>query len=955
MKRFNSLFAGILAAFIAAVFAACSFGVTEKDYGSNTPGRTGDSDSIVVNEIYEDENGEQWVKISMNATNTLIKDARTLMPDKPELYFSVVGSTAFADDGAGANASNGVRDDDEDADCSATMATTSGNIVISPYYATAINQTTGITLTLKVGKSYYLTAYGTSTIPSTLSTSNFMSYDCTTSTIYTDFTGKASIVGKSDSDTSEEIYNTFREQLITLIKNDAVVKGTAHIYVGVSNTGDIEFRQDDSSGTVLTSISITTSSKGITGVGQPVILIDLPATSGGSAGDASYTLQNSARTINAIEVKWTPKTSGVAGSFVVDVSDWKSTGKLAEFKPWVAVGEYDMDITFYNSTAAQVKTGTKNDVFALHDTLIVWKNQKSKILGTSSYYSAEKTTADLAKDGTTSGSPSDKDRALIADSVQNLDSGTIYTDSTHPCKAYVFTAEDVVKNQRTVFYVSDGTTLTTGNDTTGNGSLFAPYATVQKAVTDIIAQRAAGYDAESASADDATDWNIVVDHAEQTSTAVRFTNIAATYTGVTLPDGSTSTIAQASAAAAKGMNLTIRAFKASDRAALAEDFTFINANGTGSDVGTGTPALTQGAVRLFLTNVDWDGSGKTFTLGADAYLSNTSICSDIGTPAAGAGKVVLNTACTVASKESGNGTFYVDAENDATSTVMNIEVNDDNATPGGGYNHNVLSYQYHAVNTVNTGSEKTFLSKMVADPEDDPATPTVNAASRFIVSGTYYTSDANNAGGIKKVLDVDTEVGAATYGCIIVKVKDISVSTPFSAGMYRGTVGLAAPDNGSVSGGAIVIPANTITSTATTRTVTGTVTVVTDDPTNYASDDAKVVAALGGEGGSITNGKGDDTPSNGSMIIYLAESEDENAGIDAANNSLITPTYITAAATAQVVAGDPAKGTATYTFTVELSEVFAYAPGVYYLRVYFEIGEDDNPTPFSETFKVVIE
>ena len=611
-----------------------------------------------------------------------------------------------------------------------------------------------------------------------------------------------------------------------------------------------------------------------------------------------------------------------------------------------------MDVTFYNSTAAEVKAGTKhNDVFALHDTLIVWKNQKSKILGTSSYYSAEKTAADLAKDGTNA----DKAAALVTDSVQDLDSGTIYTSAGHPCKAYVFTAEDVVKNQRTVFYVSDGTTLTTGNDTTGNGSLFAPYATVQKAVTDIIAQRAAGYDAESASADDATDWNIVVDHAEETSTAVRFTNIAATYTGVTLPDGSTSTGAQASAAAAKGMNLTIRAFKASDRAALAEDFTFINANGTGSDVGTGTPALTQGAVRLFLTNVDWDGSGKTFTLGADAYLSNTSICSDIGTPAAGAGKVVLNTACTVASKESGNGTFYVDAENDATSTVMNIEVNDDNATPGGGYNHNVLSYQYHAVNTVNTGSEMTFLSKMVSDPEDDPATPTVNAASRFIVSGDYYTSDANSTGGIKKVLDVDTEVGAATYGCIIVKVKDISVSTPFSAGMYRGTVGLAAPDNGSVSGGAIVIPAGTITSTATTRTVTGTVTVVTDDPTNYASDDAKVVAALGGEGGSITNGKGDDTPSNGSMIIYLAESEDENAGIDAANNSLITPTYITAAATAQVVAGDPAKGTATYTFTVELSEVFAYAPGVYYLRVYFEIGEDDNPTPFSETFKVVIE
>lgn len=929
----------------------CSFGVKEKSFGSNTPNRTGDLSSISVNEVFTDENGDQWVKLKMNSLNSLIKNYRTVMPDNPELYFSVTGSTSFAD-GAGPTADTW--DDIEDADCSAAKSIETGEVVVTPFYAEDVNITDNITLVLKVKKLYYLTAYGTSKSPAVISQEKVSdSKDHTKDSIYGDkssgtFQDYDPGIDEYNTD-NEHTYYAVREKIIEGLKEDAVIKGTVAIYVDIDNSGNVIFRENSSTGNEIANIVIPASTKGIDGAGQPVIIIDLPDTA------SDTTLAESSRTIKAVEVKWTPRdAAGISGSFVYDVSTLG--GKKIEFKPYVAVGTYDLDISFLNTEASEHAT-KKNDVFALHDVLTVWKNQKSKILGTSSFYSGTELVQASEVDAVFDGTEAD---SQTADTVQTMSAGTSFlgTDADdYKSKYYTFTVNDVIKFQRTVFYVSGtGPTLPTATGTP-DGSLFNPFATVQDAVNAIIVQRAALYDSASAAGNDATDWNIVLDGAEATPAEVSFTNIAATYEGIVLPSdlgGNTVTCdaAQAASAAAKGMNLTIRAFKSANRATLSKNVTFVNANNGASDGldALGSYAASSDGVRLYLVNFDWNGEADAnkFELGADCYLSNSSICSDLTTHAPGTGYVQLNAAQT---DVTGNGVFYMDST-DATSTVKNIVVSDGNTPSSGGYGHTVLNYLYHPVNTDVSGTIADFRSVIVADP--DAKDFSSNAAeysetTRFAVqgagsavTGNYYNSDDRAlTQGLKKVLDVDTEVGSSSYGCIIVKSKDTSVKTTFDAGNYTGTISMTP----------VVLTKTDIASgDAALRTITGTLTVKSQDPVTYPANDTFVINALKQEA-SVTDGKGNSDLTDGSMIIYLAESEDENSNVAAEANSWITANYITA-----VASGDETE--ATYQFSVVLNELFANTNADnYYLRVYFELGTPSmatSPTPFSETFRISI-
>lgn len=928
MKKSFSFLAGMLAGFALTAFASCSFGTAE--VSSNSSSNAGDKAAIVVNNV---EDG--YVTITMNALNGFIKDARTLMPDSPQLYFSVTGSTSYSDTGLVA----GDFDSADEADCTAARAVTNGDVVIDSYYASDVNKTSGITLTLKIGKTYYLTAYGTSSSPADLSKANLDNNDFTKSSLYgysADGTAFSSYSPAYDTvlgltgPTNEEAYNKVRELLTGYLSEDAVVKGTLKIFVTTDDDGNVKFYKDDTKAEEISSISINTYSRGITGVGQPVIVIDLPATSSTTDGTAAYTLAQSKRSIHWVYVKWTKKTTGNSGFFFYDVSNKMANGEIIELKPFVAVGEYDLDISFLDETKV-------NDVFTIHDTLVVWKNQKSKILGTSSFYSATPLTAVSAANG----SADDETKALAGDKTwngsKNSNEGTdgqdlagaddVYSTGTNACLGYQFTAQDVVDFQRTTFYVSGSGNILPEATGTPDGSLYNPFATVQAAIDAIVIQRAAGYDTGK------TDWQIVLDGAEDIATEVSFTNNAATYTGATIPDYIGATAADNSG---KDMNLTIRAFAPNvARAALSEDFTFVNAN-------------LSSTVNLFLTNFDWDGTDKSMTLGADVFLNNTALASDIANPAAGNGIVYLNVE---KADTTANGTLYLNAgdgtASDTTSTVMNIFVKDENTISSGGYGHNVLSYKYHAVNEDVAVTPATFM--------------TVDPSSRFAVSnnGTdavvtpeasdYYNSDARQNEGLKKILKVDTEVGSETYGCMIVQLKDIAVKASFASAAYRGTIAVSPVTFTQQD----VIDGNGV--------ITGTITVISEQPETYPADAEAVV-------NNLKKFKPVNTlASEGSLKLFFGESEDENSqnlvaetadtDITANRSNLAVATFPTAAATTADEDGDGFNEKATYTFTITLNALLVgYAnPATYYLRPYFELGEDDAVLPFSSTFAIKVD
>ena len=735
------------------------------------------------------------------------------MPDKPALYFSVTGSTAA--DGSG------------DADCTYSASTTNAD-VIKPFYASLQNVMSGLTVSLKLHKSYYLTVYATEISPSSLLYGSH-----TTDTVNTSYTsGEKTHVGLSASDANYLVYYKYRERLIQNLKDDAVLKGTACIYTGTDAYGNIQFRKNNSSGDIINSISVVSNLRGISGTGRPVFVFNIPATN---------TLAAKNMVIDKLRVKWTSRTCGVNGKFEYDLSAWQSSGQTVEFKPYVAVGDYDVDINFLNASG--------NDVFTMHDTLLVWKNQKSYLLGNGSFSTAS-ITADTARDG----SVDDKTAALIADSVQRLEQGIV----TPGVKGYAFTADDVSDFQRTVFYVSGNGGVLPSVDSANNGSLLKPFKTVKEAFQAIAERRTAGYD------DGTTDWNIVLDGAEASAAEVSFTNLIN-----------------------KNLNITLRNFS-SARAKLSQNIEVKNQSASAD-------------FNLYLTNVDWAGSYTSYRmkLGTDVYLSNTALCSNIATPASANGAVVLYVEKSGVTR---NGTFYIDAGSDTTSTVMNIEVLDQNTVDSRGYGHNVLSYRYHSVNDAVIPST-TFI--------------TVNPTDRFKLSDTYRRK-VDNTTVTENILDVDSEYGS-TYGCEVVKPLNKTGVLSFEGANYSGTVTVN-PYSFNITAGQLY----------NSGLINVTVNVRSADSVNYPVN--TLLSYLQSES------------SGGTLNVFLKDSQ----GLASSSAGYVTVNY-------PVSYVEKANGTCDYSFSIQLNSPLNMVSGqrIFYLYMDFSLGSS-SPSVFNGIFRIII-
>ena len=82
-------------------------------------------DYTETGKIFE-KDGEKWVSLSLNSMNSMLQDTRTILPDCPDLYFSVAAST--------------LQDSSGQADCSYSAAVASDIFVSQPFYATEKNR-----------------------------------------------------------------------------------------------------------------------------------------------------------------------------------------------------------------------------------------------------------------------------------------------------------------------------------------------------------------------------------------------------------------------------------------------------------------------------------------------------------------------------------------------------------------------------------------------------------------------------------------------------------------------------------------------------------------------------------------------------------------------------------------------------------------------------------------------
>ncbi|MBE6355439.1 hypothetical protein [Treponema sp.] len=744
MKKRISLFTGVLAVLTVLAFSACSFGVKESKSSS--------TDGIEIGEIFE-KNGEKFVTITMNSSNSIIQNARTILPDSPELYFSVTASTAeyaAATEttlagtlsnavATGANLSTTNVLIENEADCSyATSTAASTGYVADPYYGNTVNKMDGITLTLKVGYAYNFTVYATAVpagagakdvngaliTPEPESMSNLLfSTDVTGNTTYSDYSSPAiSGVGKTKADTingsstsNDEIHYAVRQILVEHLAMNAIVKGHSYYYIGQDGNGnatiykgtDLSVNDTDPAG-LSDSVTIAASSDGITGTGTAYIPVYLEATDALTEGLA----------VRKIKFAWTNRGGDTSkdGSFEFEVKGDTTlknnvTGWFA-LNPTIQVGEYDTDFILLGNPNDD---GEFEDIFTIHDTLIVWKNQESVLLGKGSYYTAydhatNKPTG-LSHNGTSFGAPPTDTKAAIG---------------------YKITAENIKRYFRTVFYVTGDQKLITAdaNAADRTGSILHPFASVQEAL-DAITGTTGKYGLKNGYGSSTTDWNIIVDEVETTPTPVSYEYTAAD-------------------ADSRDFNLTIRKYNgaSTDVSTLTEGFTLTNTSGQTVNLtmtnilynGGGTAAdyavtNTTGSVVADLHTVGWteaDSSSVTFldasadagtlkvygdkltwsaaadtgvfTLSGDLYLINSHVGTSAASrglttvPAASAGKVVLYADYTGYT----DGLIYADPDalmdtGKYAITVMNIS-NFNNADPGDGdggvYDKPVVSWDY---------------------------------------------------------------------------------------------------------------------------------------------------------------------------------------------------------------------------------------------------------------------
>ena len=743
MKRRISIFAGIFAALAVIVFAACSFSVKEAKPAA--------VDGIEVGEIFE-KNGEKYVTIKMNSSNSIIQNARTILPDNPELFFSVTASTAqyaaatnttlagtiptATAESAHLSTSNVTIENE--ADCSYATSNAGTGYVADPYYGDTVNKMDGITLTLKVGHAYNFTVYATAMpvgagakdvsgnpiSPALEYMSNLLfNTDLSGYTTYSNYTGSGYAAGgKTKADTldssstnNELIHYAVRQIFVEHLAMNAIVKGHAYYYIGQDGNGNAviykgtDLSIDDSdSANIADSINIAAGSDGITGTGTAYIPIYIEATDGLTDGLA----------VRKIRFQWTNKAGDSAkdGGFEFEVkgdTTLKPTmTRWFALNPTIQVGEYDTDLILYGNPKDDPSF---EDIFTIHDTLIVWKNQESVLIGKGSYYTAYDHSTNIpsgfSHNGSNFGAPPASTKAEVG---------------------YKITADNIKRYFRTVFYVTGSDKLITADATASDrtGSILHPFVSVQEAL-DAITGASGSYGLANYYGSSVTDWNIIVDSVETTPTPVTYTYTAADansrdfnltirkYNGVTA-DASTLTNGFAiTNESGQTINLTMTNITFDSDTSTA-DFALTNTTGSivadmhtvgwdeadSSSVTLLDSSSDAGTLTMYANGLTWSAAANTgvFTLSGDLYMINSHIGTTAATrgtstvPAASSGKVVLY------ADYSGytDGLIYADPDKlmdtgKYINTVMNIS-NFNNADPGDGdgavYDKPVVSWNY---------------------------------------------------------------------------------------------------------------------------------------------------------------------------------------------------------------------------------------------------------------------
>ena len=466
------------------------------------------SSTVVEEGVVFEKDGEKWVTLNVNSISSMLQDARTVLPDCPDLYFSLTASTVMNSSG--------------DADVSFAAAAASGEFVPDVYYASQKNKMSGLNVTLKVGRSYYFTVYGTEKAASQLSSdSTFFGSDYTGKTASSDFgtlskmqrdyfdTLQSGIYTNSYTYDSELVYYGIREKLGELLVSSAVVKGTSQFYFEENTDGGISiYSGSDSSGKLSQVVSVDVDSTGTEGTGYAFIPVDLAATYSIDSSDVTgaYSVTQLGLTVDKIRFQWTSRNdSDNDGYMDIPVSYAGNTYINSRYntkfalKPYINVGNYDVDLILYSKDSS----GNYSDVFLIHDTLEILKNQESVLLGSGSYYSSGiEFTMTYAGDSSSTGEN--------AASTYNYTGAYVYSGSTGKAEnGYRITTANIRNYFRTVFYVSgNGGNLlscTAGSET---GSILYPFKSVYDAVDAIFNGTKGvsnGYGASS------TEWNIIID------------------------------------------------------------------------------------------------------------------------------------------------------------------------------------------------------------------------------------------------------------------------------------------------------------------------------------------------------------------------------------------------------------------------------------------------------------
>ena len=215
-----------------------------------------------------------------------------------------------------------------------------------------------------------------------------------------------------------------------------------------------------SAGNTYGALKVTTSPNTSSGTGSISLPIKTEASSGILYYAATYSVISGGAEHEATTTTLATATDGITTLFASGLTP----------------GLYKVDITL--ATAS----GAVKELYSWPETLTVWGGVTS----------------------TWSNSVADNYTAAASGNSLGLTEGDLYLDVT---------ATKVTNYKRTTFYVSstsnNGTSghLIAGSDSTGNGSIFKPYATVAKAITQTSA--------------DGTDWQIVVDGTTAETTQIK--------------------------------------------------------------------------------------------------------------------------------------------------------------------------------------------------------------------------------------------------------------------------------------------------------------------------------------------------------------------------------------------------------------------------------------------------